>query len=374
MKERILIACNDPGGSMVCLPVIKRLLKDDKYYISIFAGKYAEKIFKEEKIACKTLRQSRFTKKEMVTIERILKEEEPSLVFTSTSFGKAIDNAFLYAAIKRKKKTFALLDQWCNYTQRFRVFSRNKKIGYIPDLIGVMDNFTKQEMIDEGFPAKRLIVTGHPYFDTLIGQNIRLPKTKQSSFRKKLGIPPKNLIIVFASEPFRKGDLRMIGYTDIIIARALIRSLESIAEKAGKPITFLIKIHPRDERKDSVFPLSSSPWLQIVLARPGRATDFIQNADIVVGMQSIFLIESFLLGKPTLNIQIDRKNKDTLLTNKMGLTKAIESYEMLNKTLSDIIIRKTIIKNNSNHSCFAEMDGKSTDRVISIINKILCKK
>ena len=148
----------------------------------------------------------------------------------------------------------------------------------------------------------------------------------------------------------------------------------SISKKTKTPVTLLIKILPSNGRDDSVFPQSIFPRLQIVPSRSGRATDFIQNADIVTGMQSILPIESFLLGKPTLNIQIGRKNKDTLLTNKIGLTKAIESYEKLNKSLTDIIIGKTIIKNNNNHSRFAKMDGRSTDRVISTINKIISKR
>jgi len=370
-RKKILIACNDPGGTMACIPVIKRLIKDRKLSVSIFAGKYAQELFKKENIVFKTLPLYRIDKNDLKYIRSILEKEKPDLVFTSTSFGKVIDNAFSYVAIVKKIKTFALIDQWCNYSQRFRIYSKNKDLRYLPDYIGIMDDTAKKEMIAEGFPAKRLIVTGQPYFDSLVREREISSSQQGKFFRDKYGIGKKDIIVVFAAEPFRSGDYEKIGYTDIKIVKQLSKSLQLISRKTQKHITLIIKIHPRDERNDSVFPICSNESFKVILARQGRSTQFILNADIVTGMSSIFLIESFLLGKPTLSIQIGLKTKDSLITNRINLTKAIHSFNELNRTLTNIILKKKLSKYIGSNLQIINKDGKSTDRVISFIKRMI---
>jgi hypothetical protein len=370
MNKKILVACNDPGGTMACLPVIKRLISDNNIFTSIYAGGSAQNILSSENIPFKIFPQNYIFKKDLWKIEDILNQEKPDLVFTSTSFGKVIDNAILFSAVKKKIKTLALLDQWCNYSQRFQVYSPNKNYEDLPDFIGVMDRFAKTEMVKECFPPERLIIVGHPYFDSIMTQKRRLSAEEKSNFKKEYNIDASSMVIIFAAEPFRRGDLKIIGYTDIKIINQLIMAAESISQEYQKKVTLLIKIHPRDKRSDTAFPINTSNNVRVLLARGGQATKFILNADIVAGMSSIFLLESFLLGKPTLSIQIGRKIEDDLITNKMGFTKPIKSYQELHTALSQLFNGGLKVKIKKANKEFPWLDGKSTERVLSFINKM----
>jgi hypothetical protein len=371
MNKKILVACNDPGGTMACLPVIKRLVSDINVSTSIYAGGSAQNILGSEHIPFNTFPKNYIYKKDLCKIEAILNKEKPDLVFTSTSFGKVIDNAILFTAVKKNIKTLALLDQWCNYSQRFKIYAPNKNYEYLPSFIGVMDEFAKNEMIKECFPPDRLIIMGHPYFDSILMRKKSFSAEEKSHFKKEYNISRSDIVVIFAAEPFRREDLKIIGYTDIKIVKHLRRALESISRETEKKATLLIKIHPRDKRHDAAFPVTRGNNIHIILVRRGQATKFILNADIVAGMSSIFLLESFLLGKPTLSIQIGRKIEDDLITNKIGLTKPIKSYQELHNTLIQIVAGDSKVELKKANKDFPWLDGKSTERVLSFINKML---
>jgi hypothetical protein len=371
MNKKILVACNDPGGTMACLPVIKRLMGENNIRVHIYAGGIAQNILNSENIPYKTFPLNCIYKKDLWEIEGVLDKEKPDLVFTSTSFGKVIDNAILFTAIKREIKTVALLDQWCNYSQRFRIYTPNRNHEYLPNVIGVMDVFAKSEMIKEGFPPERLIIMGHPYFDSITIQKKDLSAIEKLNFKKEYNIDKENILIVFAAEPFRPWDLKKIGYTDITIANQLVRAIESISKETRKKITLLIKLHPRDKRRDTAFFVNAGKNVRILLVRGGQAIKFILNADIVAGMSSIFLLESFLLGKPTISIQIDRKIEDDLITSKIGLTKPIKSYPELYNALLEIINGSSKKRLKRHYKEFPWLDGKSTERALSFIKGML---
>ncbi|MEI8218040.1 MAG: hypothetical protein WCG51_03215, partial [Elusimicrobiota bacterium] len=178
-----------------------------------------------------------------------------------------------------------------------------------------------------------------------------------------------DVLVVFAAEPFKKGDLKIIGYTDIRIIEKLVESLEAAAAGLHKKIRLIIKLHPRDKRPISMFPLRGSPRVSVEAAHSGNARDYILNADIVTGMASIFLIESCLLQKPTLSIQIGLKSPDALITNKIGLTRAIRSRGELTGALSDILKGK----HKAQSPKAMKIDGKATERVVKFLNRMLPK-
>jgi len=364
MKKKILIACNDPGGTMAVMPVIKSLLKQKDIISVIYGGVYASSVFKKDSIPCRLLPIINIGKQKLPVVENILKRESPDLVFTSTSFGKVVDNAFLYAAVKKDIPTFALIDQWCNYSARFKVYSETRAL---PDYIGIMDRSAQSEMLKEGFPRNRLVVTGQPYFDSLACDKSAFNNESRRVFRRSHGATMHDVLVVFAAEPFKKGDLNIIGYTDIQILESLVESLEAVAVSLRKKIKLIIKLHPRDKRPISIFPLRGSPRVSVEAAYSGNARDFILNADIVTGMASIFLIESCLLQKPTLSIQIGLKSPDALITNKIGLTWAIRSSEELTEALSDILKGK----HKAPSSNMIKIDGKATERVVMFLNRML---
>jgi len=94
----------------------------------------------------------------------------------------------------------------------------------------------------------------------------------------------------------------------------------------------VIKIHPRDDRNTESFSCNvKSKYLNTTITKNGDASQFIQKCRYSNWNVFYLLVQSFLLNKPTINIQIGRKSKDELITNKLCLTKAITSSDELLK-------------------------------------------
>lgn len=364
--KKILVACNDPGGTMACLPVIKLLLADRRAETLVYGSKYAGNIFSHENIGYRTLPKHIIRKKDFPLIEKILKREKPDLVFTSTSFGRVIDNAFWHAAAGMGIKTFTLMDYWSNYSKRFRCYFANRKLEVLPSFIGVMNDFGKHEMIREGFPEDKLVVTGHPYLDSLIGAKRRLMNAEKNAFRKNFGIGRKEFLVVFAAEPFKRKDIKRLGYTDIEMLERLIRALEKIATTEKRKITLIIKAHIRETRRDSVFP--KSRVIKIVLAKKGKSEDFILNADLVTGISSMFLVESFLMNRPTISVRIGLKAKHKGITEMLSIIPSVFTETELCKCLKKAVLGQagTAI-NGKRHFEISLKKGKSAEFVINFL-------
>lgn len=103
-------------------------------------------------------------------------------------------------------------------------------------------------------------------------------------------------MVVFASEPQAQDHGGRLGYTETDVLRMVIESLRDL------PARLVVKLHPRetleqlkrvlgDARIPAQFEMSLTPHQTLA------------GADTVIGMTSIFLLESALAGRHVLSIQ-----------------------------------------------------------------------
>lgn len=340
VKSNIIFIVEQVGGFDFFLPVIKKTKNDKKLSYVLFSdSKNIHRFAREQKIKCRLLTYS-----SLQNIEKIIKKINPDIVFTDTNdtnFKFSIAKKFIVAAKKLNKKTVVILDSWGTY---------KKKIGTtLPDNILVIDRQMKDDLEKLKIPQNIIKITGSPRFDRLSG-------SKQI---KEL----KNLVI-FYSQPLSKRNLH-----EVQIFRDIIEALGGVYPKKE----IVIKFHPtreNDEKNRKKYDhIIENSMLKIKKvdkqANSGKLT---QRAELVIGMNSIALVDASLTGKRVISYQPGKnKRNDTLLSNKKGWSLPVYKKEKLNSALRDILAKPLAKKEELEKYT----KNNSTQKVINFIKRTL---
>ena len=235
-----------------------------------------------------------------------------NFLLTDTSVGEwAIEKALIVNCRPFGMPTLSVLDFWSNYTARFADARGN--LVYLPDTIAVMDELAVSEMVAEGFPREKLVITGQPAFDCLADKrrmfsNSIASEARQAAIRLLYGFRKGHKTIVFCSQPLSRQEYSY-GYDEQQVLRLLIDALP-------KDVDLIIRPHPRDDLADLMH-FQDAP--RITVQRKDYVHDLLMAADLVVGMNSEILVEACYLGCRVLSIQpgIDF-NLDRLPSNRNG--------------------------------------------------------
>lgn len=264
----LIYAAQDPGGFNAISPVIKEL---------------PGKLFHGENLS-------------QNQVDEIVEDSKPDAIITGTGHGDSLDKKFIRAGNKLNIPTFAVLDFWVNYSERFE--------DSMPTKIFVMDETAKQEMIEEGLPEEKIVITGNPFFDT---------------FEKVEG---EGEIISFFSQPFTEIE-DSLGLNEV-------ESLEAIAKIfAGEKIK--AKLHPKCAKTDKF------DHIEGVEITEESVEDLIQQSKVVTGLNSMVLFQSCVMGRKVLSYQPGLRIKDPLISNRLGISKAVYKEEDLKQAAEELI-------------------------------------
>lgn len=338
-KFKIIFSAEQKGGFDIFLPVIKRIKNNKKIDVFLFLdNKEIYELAKKQKIACKLL-----TNHSLEKIKKIVKKINPDIIFTDTNdtdFDFSIDKKFLKTAKEFNKPTVSIVDSWVNYGGRFGV-----KLEYLPDNILAIDQKMKEELSSIGIPSNIIKITGSPRFDKF--SNIK--KTKVEN------------LIVFYSQPFFEKKPN-----EIEIFRDIVNALEKMYPKKE----IIIKFHPtREENKkdrkkyDNII---KNSILKIKKAEKNiKAEDLTKKAELIIGINSIALVDAALMGKRVISYQPGRNKKsDFLISNKYGWSLPVYKKEKLFFALQDIFKKPPVKKEELEKYT----KNNSTGKVINFLN------
>jgi len=220
--------------------------------------------------------------------------------------------------------TLSVLDFWSNYRVRFA--DKLGNLAYLPDTIAVMDDLAVKEMVEEGFPPERLVVTGQPAFDCLGDKKRDFTYARERATRLYYGCREGRKTIVFASQPHARQPYT-IGYTEHTVLRLLIDALPDNAD-------LIIRPHPRENIAD-LMQYMEIP--RITVQRKEMVHELLMSADLVVGMNTELLVEACYLGCIVLSIQPGLIGRDCLPTNRSGHSWALYDHTRLAGTLTTLL-------------------------------------
>jgi hypothetical protein len=293
--RRVLTMARDAGAGAALAPVVRALIRDGRLAVSTVAAGKAAAVFERHGLPVLAFPE----RPNAADVDALLARERPGLVLTGTSFKPERDALFWRAAAARGIPTVAVVDHWVNYVERFSI---ERPFDALPDVVAVMDEFTAQRLHELGCPGERVRVTGQPYFDELAAEGAAVSR---EDARRELGIDPRRTVVVFASEPQARywgassDDPGYLGYTEHDVL-ALVRA--ALAEVAPAAI-LVVKLHPLEDPHafHELADGEGAPAIRVLRTYP--PTHLISAADAVVGMTSVFQLESAVMGVPTISIR-----------------------------------------------------------------------
>ena len=268
-------------------------------------------------------------------VEKWLRENIQSIdaLICGTGFNIEWELSMMEKCKKYGILTVAVLDYWNNYKKRF--FYDGRVVW--PDIYIVMDSIAKREAIEEGVPAHIIRVLGHPGIDSVLKKKKIIHNSTQVSRVLLLG------------QPISK-DMGF-GYDE----RDFFEDCVSILELSNKD--FRIKFHPRDEKGIRI----RYGFYNI----EGGLLDIAVQFDMVIGMTTIALLHTALIGLNSISYQPGLSGKDVAISNKLGLSKLITSKdELLVFLLNPMFPHRKMPAN------LLWMDGESTRRFVNFMKEL----
>jgi predicted glycosyltransferase len=377
-QRKVMLFARDPGGANVIIPLYAPLVKKG-YEVQLYGKDYALKIFENNGCQAKDIMRS----VEAVaggSILSFLKKEKPDFIITGTSADDKTEKYLWQASRELGIGSFAVLDQWINYGIRFsdygladiRTYDNSKSMPYLPSQIMVMDKYAKEEMIREGIPENRIVITGQPHFAELIG---KIKGKNPEQIRNDKALDRDDYVILFISEPISKmymeNDDRepYLGYNEKTIIKEFLKVLSGIQPGSNKKLRVIIRPHPKEDL--AIYDAYINQYqgaLNIEVDQAADPLDLIIISDLICGMASMLMVEAALCGKPLISIQIGLKREDPFILSRRGLVPNVVKAEDLAGLLAKSI--------KEEHPSLPELDivrGDAVSVIISNMEKMICQ-
>jgi hypothetical protein len=245
---------------------------------------------------------------EVANFEQLAREwpsSRPALVIAGLSGGDSSEIEVIKHAKSQRISTLAILDYWSNF--RLRLLSSDGSL-VIPDRVVVADESAAAGVTAAGVPASAVFITGAPQFDRLAGARSQWSSAQAAMLRASAGVSG-DPFVMFVSQPIKALVGNKWGYTETEVLSSTIEALVSGASRRSRSVQLGVRWHPREA--PSLLP-PSSRHLTITGLPPGDPLPWVMTADLVVGMNSMLLLEAAMLGAIVLSLQPGLAGTDTL--------------------------------------------------------------
>jgi hypothetical protein len=274
-------------------------------------------------------------------------------------------------ARQREIPSLAVLDSWCNYELRFSGPSTRERWRYLPDLIAVMDEQARAELIRLGVDERQVIVTGHPGLDE-IPELIQAGPRLREKVSRRLEVDSESCWILFISENGEEvyaefPDLHL-GYTEVDVFRMLYPVVRSLP--AQSRLTFIVRRHPGEFLPKYPSEAGVPSWMRYDESGE-NPRELVLSADIVVGISSTLLLEAYLMSKRVISVQPCMKGEDPFILTRMGLVPLVRNREELEIALIEAL-QPVLARCSSAENAWMEflLDGRATARVVHALESL----
>ncbi|MCE9599014.1 MAG: hypothetical protein K8S54_13700, partial [Spirochaetia bacterium] len=294
----IAIAVEDPGAANFVAFLPDELQKRGISSRLFACGRAVEHLSRFSKI-CEILPQG--------NPESILNQIKPRCVLGGTSAN--LDSPVLgliRAARNQGISTVGVVDALMNADMRFRGRTENP-LEFAPDWLLVPSRTLMESFVGLGFAADRIRSIGTPHFDFLKKQRTLLEGNRQALRNKLLPEAGNRPVFLFAAEASVRTKQQPREWVESYELRGsgspgrtetILEELRAAFVRTGCKPYFIIRVHPRDTPDDY------ASFLDIAdeISHGGDPYELISAVDCVLGITSMMLLESVMLGRPTLAV------------------------------------------------------------------------
>lgn len=310
--KKLIFGFSDPGGANQIAAILHCLNNErdkKKVYFRILTD---ERGFKHKDL----LPYLEVVDPELDKMEKIIIDFQPDQIFTAASLSSYIEHNLIKLSNKYDINSITFLDHWTDYYAKFY----RDGDAHFPNLILLNDERAKDIAIEQGLPRKRLRVVGNLFYENLLSY---CPTISEKEFFDFFDIDYNKKIILFISDSITEqnggynASLKKFGFNEISIFTALLNIFnELIYSKKinSENFSLLIKLHPKEDisKYDHFFDDSLLTNYTVVQNCDIPNHDILYYSNFHVGMFSSMIIESIILGKKVLRVEINNSIGDLI--------------------------------------------------------------
>jgi hypothetical protein len=374
--KRILVFSRDPGGANAVIPLVPALRKSG-FDVQLYGKEFALVKYLNAGVEAINIADVIPVITEP-TLAAFIAKIFPDFVITGTSANDDTEKMIWKICESTGIPSMAVVDQWCNYGLRFSEFGVNEIETYeackvhssLPSKIITLDDFARNEMIADGLPEERIIVCGQPYFESLLTHQVDTEIIEHHC--RSIAIEANDFVVVFASEPItttygEQEALRYWGYTEKTILDSLVKALEKVAIDFDRQIVLSLRPHPKEGHDHFDNILTQCNRIRWRIDTNSSQWTMMQRANLVCGMSSMFLLESVIVGRPTISVQIGLCRENPFVLARRGATQTVRSDAELEAQLRCVIIAGTL------SVPVFDIIPNPVERIVAEVEKTLCQ-
>lgn len=325
---RVACVCGQSGAVSGLAPVLQEGGRGG-WNIRVLAYGEAVGAFQHENVSMEMCEQS-FGEKDAI---RWLKEATPEVVLLGTDASRHVEKRVVRAAKELGIPSIMYVDFWSNYAARFE---DNHGLN-IPDALAVLDAEMASSMELFGIERERLHIIGSPALEraSLLAD---LGSDKIHSLRTAADIPSDCVCVLFVSSPgssmYHANNSTGTFSNDSLLnsIQELACALECCKELGNRKVYLVVRPHPREEISELTGICCGD--VRIRVEKEGTGLDWVSLSDLVVGLDTMLLVEAMMARRPVLCLAYVRslipavssmaKSRDSLVNAKEELPSAIE--------------------------------------------------
>jgi len=357
-RVSIVTIAGDAGGAAALAPVLLRLQHEQTVTLNNFAYFQAPSVLAQSGVPCRVLGS-----RDVGRSRQLLEDARASLLLTATSVNTLeLEKRFVMAARQAGCPSVGVLDFWSNYAARFA--DGDGGLSCAPDVLAVMDERAQSALSDAGV-ASELTITGQPAFDLLSERRQNFSEADRVAVRQALGVQPADFLILFVSQALDDlyGDAKArLGFDQHDVRRLVIDTLAST--RPARPLILAIRKHPREAGIPS-----DEHHHALTIVHDGTLDRWSSTmaADLVVGMNSVLLLEASYLGAPVLSLQPGLRVEDALPSNLSGGSAAAYQTGEAVRLLVDYVTDGDLRRRLRERAIAFAPDGRATERVCECV-------
>lgn len=230
----------------------------------------------------------------------------PGVILLGSDVSRHVEKIFVRAAASLHIFTIMFVDFWSNYKERFT----DQEGSVEPDIVAVVDDCMAVEVKGAGISFDRIRVIGSPALERDIRIAEDCDAVNRNDLRTAQNIQKNTTCVVFLSSPtsaFDYGDLPLLEnrkHSLWAILDGLVEDLSDISMQLKRKIYLMVRPHPREA--PSSFRNIDPRKIQVGVSAELPPLDVLCMADLVIGLDTMMLLEALLANKVVLSLDYAR--------------------------------------------------------------------
>lgn len=299
--KKIALFAHDAGGAEILLELLRASLHVGEFCIFCLTDSPCYTLVKAKSLEqywCEIAP----TKED---IEAKLSFFEPEIVLYGTGWQNHLEYHFLDYAKAHKLPSFAFLDHWTSYLERFGYPKPNWK-NNLPSFIVAHDKASEKKAKELGLPT---VIAIKNY--ALLAQLKAFKKTTQNDTLLFLSEPTAKVALASFGDAYGWGFTEKEVFENILTCKALFGCKQII-----------IRLHPSDSREtyeaiDNTVTFSKATLLEDIA-----------QAKIIIGIDTVALYTAYLLGKKVISYIPSDKRECCVPLPKTNQLKSFENFTL----------------------------------------------